>query len=162
MVKSFYQGKSTLSAREAASDMQRYFDLQDRVWGSNANADAARMVEIISQSGDFVASMQEQPTIEDLEQELRAGYPVITLHFGRNLHNKNIPFLPSGSYYHVLVLVGFDPMAKEFIVNDDGDTKTGEHRRYGYDLFMASLHDYSFETKKADGPARVLFTRPLR
>ncbi|MFH1790194.1 MAG: hypothetical protein ABH832_03980, partial [bacterium] len=32
--------------------------------------------------------------------------------------------------------------------------------RYNYSLFMNTLHDFNFKSRKADGPARVIFTQP--
>jgi hypothetical protein len=57
-------------------------------------------------------------------------------------------------------VVGYDDAGKEFIVNDPGDRVSGKNHRYGYDLFMKTLHDFDFKTKKANGPARVIFTYP--
>ena len=39
--------------------------------------------------------------------------------------------------------------------------ETGAGHRYGYDLFMSSLHEYNYTTKRADGPPTVLFTSTL-
>lgn len=158
MVEFFYQGKTSATIEEAKNFMQRLFDLQDERWGSNANSDAARTVEIINDYTSFSASVKENPTIEDIKNEVSAGRPVITLHYGKDLRNPNIPFLRTGSYYHMMVVTGFDDFAEQFIVNDDGDTRTGENHRYGYDLFMNSIHDYIYSTKKTDGPPRVIFT----
>lgn len=160
MVKAFYEHKSVVTADDAQRVMNRYFKLQDERWGSNANADAVRMEELSVLAQDFSVRAVEHPTVESIEAELFAGHPVIALLNGKRLGNRNIPFLANGSYYHVLVVVGYDREKREFITNDDGDEKEGQGRRYGYELFLGSLADYNFKTKKADGAPVVLFTAP--
>ena len=60
----------------------------------------------------------------------------------------------------MMVIIGYDDEAKEFIVNDTGARKDGSNHRYDYELFMNSLHDFDFSVHKANGPARVIFTYP--
>lgn len=158
MVEAFYQNKSSVSIAEAKQMMQQLFDEQDREWGSNANSDAARTVQFIHELDLFKARIVEDPTVQQIKEEVAAGRPVITLHRGFELGNSNIPFLATGSSYHTLVVVGYDDARKEFMVHDDGDDKAGTNRRYSYAVVMGSLHDYNYTTKLADGPARVIFT----
>lgn len=158
MVEAFYQKKGTVLRSEAKEMMQQLFDEQDRVWGSNANSDAARTVQFIHELDLFNARIVEDPTVQQIKEEVAAGRPVITLHRGFELGNPNIPFLATGSSYHTLVVVGYDDARGEFIVHDDGDDKAGTNRRYSYEVVMGSLHDYNYQSKLADGPPRVIFT----
>lgn len=158
MVESFYKGVKTVSTVDARNLMQQLFDEQDKEWGSNANSDAARTAQLVQTLGLFKVAIKEKPTVEDMQKEIHAGRPVITLHRGFDLGNKNIPFLSTGSSYHSVVVIGYDNVTQEFITNDDGDAKTGKGKRYSYDVFMKSLHDYNYEEKLANGPARVIFT----
>lgn len=158
MVEGYYAGKSEIEPAEAADKMRELFAYQNEVWGSNANSDAARTVKIIEDNFAYGARAVINPTKDDIKAELRAGRPVISLHYGKDLQNKNVPFATYGSYYHMIVVTGYDDATQEFITNDDGDEKTGFGYRYGYDLFMRSLHDYNFATKKTDLPATVIFT----
>jgi len=160
MVDKYYKGTSSVSVTEAKTAMQRLFDEQDRRWGSNANSDGTRTVELIKTHADFQATLVHDPSIDDIKAELQAKRPVITLHKGFDLHNPNIPFLATGSSYHNLVIVGYDDETEEFIVNDDGDTKAGKNRRYDYDILMNSLHDYNYATKLTDLPPVAIFTKP--
>lgn len=160
MVHFFYAGQSEVSRLEAQNYMQDLFAAEDATWGSNANTDAARTEKLINVNTDFKAEIKENPTGEDIKREIRAGYPVISLHYGKTLANPNIPFARNGSYYHMLVVTGYDDTTNEFIVNDDGDRKEGTGHRYGYATFMQSLHDYDYADKLTDGPPRVIFTRP--
>lgn len=159
IVEKYYQGKKEVSVKEAKEYMQILFKIQDELYGSNADADMARLIEIINKAASFKGKIKENPTIDDIKEQIRNKNLVITPHYGYDLKNPNIPFALRGSYYHMMVVVGYDDAKKEFIVHDTGDIKTGANHRYNYELFMNSIHDFDFKTKKATGPARVIFTR---
>lgn len=160
MVEAFYRGQTSVATAEAKKRMTELFAIQDRNWGSNANSDAARTAKIANDHMGFKATVVTDPAVEDIKRELAAGRPVISLNHGKELGNPNIPFLATGSFYHMLVIIGYDDATGEFITNDDGDEKAGAGRRYEYAPFMASVHDYIYKTKKTDGPARMIFTEP--
>lgn len=160
MVDKFYQGDKTISTSTAVGAMKVLFAAQDKLYGSNDNSSAERTAYLIKNFTPYVASVKENPTIEEIKNELRNNRPVISFHYGFDLKNANIPFSPKGSSYHVMVIIGYDDDRQEFITNDPGDTKEGADHRYNYAIFMNSFHDYNERTKKADGPARVLFTSP--
>jgi len=159
MVEKFYQGKKEVSITEAKEYMIMLFNKQDEVWGSNTDADAIRAEQIINDYTLFNAEIRVNPEIEEIKKQLRQGNPVISLHYGKLLYNKNIPFLTTGTYYHMMVIIGYDDETEEFITNDDGDIKTGSAHRYEYDLFMNSLADFNFTRRAADGPPTVIFTK---
>lgn len=159
MVEKYYTGQKSVGIIEAMSFMQNLFDIEDRLYGTNASTDAAQTIKIINNYASFSALIKDNPTIEDIRRQIRKKRPVISLHYGFDLQNPNIPFSRVGSYYHMLVIVGYDDEMQEFIVNDDGDQKNGKNHRYNYDLFMNSLHDYNLFSNKTDGPPRVIFTK---
>jgi hypothetical protein len=158
MVEKYYLGKKTVGINEAMEAMQKLFDYQDKVYASNADSDAVRTVAIINNNLSYQAEIKTNPTISDIKNQIIRKQPVITLHYGFDLHNPNIPFAVYGSYYHQMVVIGYDDTTKEFIVHDDGDQEFGANHRYGYDLFINSLHDFNYSTHKTTGPARVIFT----
>lgn len=162
MIDKFYQGKNKTTIKEAKTFMSMLFDKQNKLWQSNANSDAARTTRIINDYSIYNGKIIDNPTIKQIKNELRNNRPVISPHFGFDLKNKNIPFLPPprGSSYHMMAIIGYDDSTGEFIVNDTGDSKTGEKHRYKYELFMNTLHDYNYQTKQADGAPRVIFTYP--
>ncbi|KKU26130.1 MAG: hypothetical protein UX39_C0012G0007 [Candidatus Magasanikbacteria bacterium GW2011_GWA2_46_17] len=161
MAEQYYLGKSALSKQKAKSEMFRYVAIENRIFGYNANTDAGEMEKLINEySTSFNAKVTDNPTIEQIKDELRAGRPVISLHYGYELHNPLIPFRRGGTYYHVMVIIGFDEEKKEFIVNDDGNERSGAKYRYSYETTMRSLHDYVHNTRKTNGTPRVLFTYP--
>jgi hypothetical protein len=162
MIGKYYLGEKSVSVIEAMTSMQILFDMQNRLYGSSANADGQMITDLVNNYLSYKATLKTNPTINEIKKELAQKHPVISLHYGFNLHNPNIPFAVHGSYYHAMVIVGYDDTTKEFITNDDGDQKYGTSHRYKYDLFMGSLHDYNFATNRTDGPARVIFTNPLK
>lgn len=158
MVEKYYLGENFVSISDAKSFMMILFDAQDKLYGSNKNSDADRTAKLINNYSSFKATVKERPTRDKIKEELRQKRPVITFHRGFDLQNKNIPFSPNGSSYHSLVIIGYDDATREFITNDPGDIVEGKSRRYDYDLLINSLRDYNYSDKKADGPARVIFT----
>jgi len=159
MIEKYYQGKNEVSIKEAKEFMIMLFEKQNEIWNSNTDADAQRATRLIHEYTNYQAKIIIDPTIEKIKEQLNLGQPVISLHYGKELNNPNIPFLTTGSYYHMMVIIGYDNQTQEFITNDDGDIKTGAAHRYDYDLFMNSLHDFIFETRQANGPAKVIFTQ---
>ncbi len=158
MVEYFYQGKTSVTIKEAEAFMTMLFQKQNAKYGDNVNSDGVQFKYLIDNFTSFKSEIFRNPTIEQIKKELDEEHPVISLHYGFALKNPNIPFLPSGTSYHAMVIIGYDDATREFIVNDDGDPKAGAGHRYGYDLFMNSLHEYSYATKKANGPPTVIFT----
>ena len=160
MAEKYYLGEKSVSVEEAENFMQKLFDAQDLLYGSNRNADSVRVAKLISDYASFDGVIKDNPTLGEIKNELQQNHPVIAFHYGFVLQNKNIPFLATGSSYHNTVIIGYDDATREFIVNDSGDEVDGQNHRYSYDLFMNSLRDYDFSDNKADGPARVVFTSP--
>ncbi|TSC91224.1 MAG: Uncharacterized protein CEN90_606 [Parcubacteria group bacterium Licking1014_17] len=160
MVEKFYQGEKAVSASEAESFMTMLFGKENALYGNNVNSDAAQFKNLIDNHTTYKATIVTNPTIDQIKQQIDHGHPVISLHYGFELNNPNIPFLRTGSSYHTMVIIGYDDSKQQFIVNDDGDTKAGAEHRYDYDLFMSTLHDFNYADGKADGLPTVIFTSP--
>ena len=76
---------------------------------------------------------------EDIKQELFKGNLVIVPTNGQLLGN---PFYtPPGPITHNLVIIGYDILKKEFIVNDPG-TRRGEKYQYNENVLENALLDY--------------------
>lgn len=161
MVEQFYlhPGKRTLSRVEAKSLMSPLFPIEDRLFGSNADTNSTRTLKLINDFSSFDATIKFYPTIEDIKNELTAGHPVITLHYGYDLNNPRHRFRRGGSSYHMMALTGFDDQKKIFFANDS-ELKDGLDFPYDYAIIMASLHDFNHTTRRANGEPVVLFTRP--
>lgn len=162
MVSQYYLGKQNALIPKAAAKalMQKYFTIENKIFGWNANTDAAHTAKLINEhSKIFAAEIKNNPTLAEIKAEVQAGRPVIAALNALALTkiNDHLRFRRNGSYYHMLVIVGYDDETNEFIVNDNGDYSGLDHR-YSYDIIMDSLRDYSYKTHKANGPARALFT----
>ncbi|EKD43122.1 MAG: hypothetical protein ACD_72C00445G0001 [uncultured bacterium] len=158
MVEGYYYGYESTTKKIAMQSMKPLFKIQDKIFGSNVDTDTFRTAKLINNYTNFSATIKENPTLEDVRIELRNDRPVISMHYAKNLQNPNHHFRVGGSYYHVIVITGYDDETQEFIVNDSGDEKTGGGYRYPYEDYMKSLHDFNFKNHRADGPPRVLFT----
>lgn len=161
MVEQYYFGKTNLSKSKAKAEMTGYFNIENRIFGQNANTNATETAKLINEyAASFGATVKDNPTLDEIKKELLEGRPVITLNYGFELRNPLINFARNGSYYHMMVLVGYDDEKQEFVVNDDGNDKSGQNFRYGYNTIMRSLNDYVHRTRKTNGTPRVLFTFP--
>lgn len=159
MINSYYFGNSSMTKSTAIESMKPLFTIENKIFGSNADTDATRTARLINEYTDFTATIKTNPTLEEIKKEIDNGNPVITFHYAKDLPNKNHRWRVGGSYYHVMALIGYDDEKKEFIFNDSGDPITGGGYRYTYDAIMKSLHDFDHKLRKANGPARVIFTK---
>lgn len=160
MVDMYYKGAKDISIPDAKSYLQFLFDREDEMFGTNRNADASQIYIVIDKYADFNGRVVDNPSIEDLKNEIRGGHPIISLHYGFDLKNPNIEFSPTLSSYHTIVIVGFDDDRRVFITHDPGDDVDGAYHEYSYETVMSSMHDYDGERNKADGIPRVIFTSP--
>jgi hypothetical protein len=157
MVNQYYRGVASVSRAASKNLMIPLFTYQNSIWGSNADSNATRTAKIINNNLDYTATIVDNPTIEQIKNELRAGRPVISFHYAKNLYNPSHRFRVDGSYFHVMVISGFDDATREFITEDPG-AENGLDYRYKYDTLMSTLGDFDYTTHKVDGPARVIFT----
>jgi hypothetical protein len=161
MVEQFYTGKKVMNIDAGKAFMIKLFNKEDVLYGSNVNSDTDQVKYLIDSYSDYNAKIIDNPTVAQIKSEIDAGRPVITPHYGFALGNKDIPFLRTGTSYHMETIIGYDDAAQQFIVNDSGDPIDGPGHRYDYSVFMNSIHDYNYADKKADGPARAVFTYPM-
>jgi len=160
MVDNFYLGKNKVAIKEASNLMNQLFAWQNKLFKSNANSNATRTLQmIIANNMTFKGEIIRNPTLDQIKDELRAGRPVISLHYGFDLKNPDLVFRRDGSAYHMFVIKGFDENTEEFIVHDNGSHKNGVDFRYKYDILMSSLRDYNHKTNKTEKPGTVIFTK---
>lgn len=163
MVDQFYLGTARIDiGRQRSKDLMFYmFAIEDRLFGSNLDSNATRTQKLINDYTSFDATIVRNPTLDQIKEELTAGHPVISLHYGYDLHNPLHSFRRGGSSYHMMVLTGFDDQ-KEILYANDPELPGQLDYAYNYATIMASLHDFNHVTKKADGPPTVLFTKPKK
>jgi len=159
MTEGYYYGYSDIIPKKIAIDnIGSLFKIEDRVFGFNADTDAAHTALLINKYTDFSAKIVDNPSLDQIKNQIDIGRPVISFHYAKNLENKNHRWRTGSSYYHVMVLVGYDDFKQNFLVHDSGDPNTGNFYQYSYKGIMESLKDFNYKTKKASGVPRVLFT----
>lgn len=77
----------------------------------------------------------ESVTMEDITAEIRNGNLVLAPAYGRALGNPH--FTSPGPITHMLVLIGYDPESREFVVNDPGTVRGANYRYDETTLFDA-------------------------
>lgn len=160
MVNQFYLKQKNLTSAQAIGLMSAVFTWENTTFGQNANTDATDTAQMINSYSSFSATIVRSPTLEAIKTQLDNGHPVISFHYGEALHNPLIPFKRGGSYYHVMVIIGYDDASGSFIVNDPGNDASGQAFKYDYQTVMSSLADYIPATGKTTGPPTVIFTAP--
>lgn len=158
VVSDYYFGYKSITKKIAIENMAPLFKIEDKIFGGNANTDAAQTAKLINEYTDASAVIKNNPTLEEIKDELRNNRPVISFHYAKDLKNPNHRWRAGGSYYHVMAIVGFDDNTQDFLVHDSGDPISGAYYRYSYNTIMNTLHDYVHKTNHADGTPRVLFT----
>ncbi len=157
MIDQYYLGVKSITVTKARALMLPLFDIEDTMFGSHEDTDAARTAQLANHEMSFLATVKENPTIEEIKEQIRNNRPVISMHYGFGLNNPHHRFRRGGSSYHTLVISGFDDNTNEFIIQDSGDY-SGSNYRYSYNTIMNTMHDFDHMTGKADGPKRVVFT----
>lgn len=104
----------------------------------------------------YQTEILENPTADQLKEQLAAGRPVIVPAAGRMLGNPY--FTAPGPLYHMLILRGYTA-SNQFISNDPG-TKRGESYVYSVDTIMDAMHDWNNGDEITDGAKRVLVVYP--
>lgn len=128
-----------VAARESFIAMSQW---QQRTFGYYQDTSAADTLNrlIREYSGFANADLRTGITAEDLEDVLRDGRIAVVPVDGRAIGNPY--FTPPGPLRHMVVVVGYDAGADEFIVHDPG-TRRGESMRYGAAGFMDAVGDYA-------------------
>jgi len=162
MVNQFYLGiKGKISPATAKKLISPLFTYEDKIFGENHDTNSYRTLRVIEDQTIFTGEIKQQPTLQEIKDHLKLGFPVISLHYGFDLPNKNLHFRSAGSSYHMMVISGFDNETETFITNDPGDTITGYNHKYNYDDFLATLGDFDHTTKKVNkNKPRVILTYP--
>ena len=92
-------------------------------------------------------------TVNDIVSELSQGNLVIVPVAGRLLANPY--FRHPGPLYHMLLIIGYDKNAGQFITNDAG-TKRGKGFRYNFSNLEKSLADWNKEKKEPDSARKAM------
>lgn len=153
IVDSFYNNR-TLTNAIAKKEILRIFAIKEKAFGPSLNEDAEQMVNLINNFLNWKAQIIENPTIEQIKDEINNNHPVILPVDGRKLNNRYF----TTSHYHVFVISGYDDDKKMFIAQEPG-TYHGKNYQYSYAIIEKAMRDYN-STDLSKGRRVAIFTSP--
>ena len=137
----YYEGVTAgvISAEVADEELIQMIDFEEETLGFDPDISAQETVELIkAYYGYDRVDILTNPTIEELQEQLAAGRPVIVPAAGQLLENPY--FTAPGPLYHMLVLRGYT--SDYFITNDQG-TRRGDGYLYPFETIMQAMHDWN-------------------
>lgn len=109
-------------------------------FGHHEDVNLSELVTVMREYFDHEnAHVLSDATLERIVSKIETGDLVLAPSYGRALGNPH--FTAPGPVTHMIVLVGYDPASREFIVNDPG-TKHGEGYRYDEDILFDAIWAY--------------------
>lgn len=154
MVSSFYQN-DPIKRDAAIKHIKEIFRVKNAEFKVSYDESLETIAALIKTLNlPWTTKLVLDPTIDDLRSELAENRPIIVPVFAPSLWSED--FMGGGPDYHVMVLIGYDDLTKEFIVNDPG-IADGQNKRFPYTQFMNAIHDLNQANYKA-GRKAVLFT----
>jgi len=157
MVQAYYQNK-IFSITTAKASILEIFRIKNPIYGESLDENAATVTELVNNYLPWETEMKENPTLEEIKEQIDLGYPVIIPVDGKILRNPH--FRNGGPVYHMLVISGYDDDKQEFITQEPG-TRFGKNYPYSYTTIEAAIHDYLPNAQTKNGRRVVIFTRPV-
>jgi len=140
------------SAQQALADLFDTAKYEERTFGSFHDTNAEDTARLARDYFGLSARAQYDISMNDIKRELAKGNVVITPVNGKSIGNPY--YTAPGPERHMVVLVGYEDKAKEFIANDPG-TKRGKGYRYNYAVFWNAVRDYPSGYKTPIGDKSV-------
>lgn len=129
-----------LTSAEAEQEIIALSEFQEMRYGTFHDRSTKDTAQLIRDYYDY-DNIEYREEIEsgDIKEALFGGSLVIIPANGRKLGNPY--FTPPGPINHMLLVIGYDPVSKQFIVNDPG-TKRGNGYRYDESKLQSAIRDY--------------------
>lgn len=158
MAHQYFEGSfaGTIDADMADRDLVEMVAFEVDLFGYFEDTTVEQTALIAEMLYGYQTEILENPTAEQLKEQLAAGRPVIVPAAGRMLGNPY--FTAPGPLYHMLILRGYTA-SNQFITNDPG-TKRGESYVYSVDTIMNAMHDWNNGEEITEGAKRVLVVYP--
>lgn len=146
MAHAWMSNTGAIAKSDAEAEMERMFAAQQKLFGddvvdTSAEDTAAFFTSYFQRDVEVV----RDTTLENMYRMLAEGAIIIVPTNGRALGNPN--FTNGGPDRHMLVVIGYDKKAREFITNDPG-TRVGKGYRYKDTTLYNAIRDYSTGHKK--------------
>lgn len=156
MVQAYYEGQVSgqINPDIADAEIQDLVAFQQQLFGNYLDTTAKETVELIDAYYGYTAYVVENPSVEQVKEQIAQGYPVIIPTAGRLLGNPN--FSGEGPVYHMLVIKGYTETS--FITHDPG-TRNGASYVYDIDVIMNALGDWN-NGNPEEGKKVMIFTQP--
>lgn len=140
MMVSLARSGKTLTREEMRLKLLDMARFQTEQIGHGVDTDVADTYEyLLKQYFEITdARVVTDVTLEDVKQALLDGLVIVPTN-GRALGNPN--FTPPGPLQHMLVIIGYDIITKEFITNDPG-TRLGQGYRYPEQVLYDAIREY--------------------
>jgi len=128
-----------LTKEKFTAEIHGLVEWENKNFGDYKHTNIAQTAEMIKGYFGFQdLVIIDNPTVEQIKEQLSKGHIIVAPFAGRQLGN---PFYSNeGPLYHMMVIKGYDE--KHFITNDVG-TKRGENFIYSYDTIMSAMHEWN-------------------
>lgn len=158
MAHAFFDGvlTSTIDPDTADQDLVKMVEFENDLFGYFEDTTAEQTALIAEMYYGYQTLLIEDPTVEQIKEQLALGRPVIVPAAGQLLGNPY--FTAPGPLYHMLILRGYTA-SNQFIANDPG-TKRGEAYVYDIDTMMNAMHDWNNGGEITEGRKVVLVVYP--
>lgn len=156
MIESFYHKKYLLTPEFARTRIRELVAYEDAHFPFSQDTNSHYTNRLINEYSRFWGKIVENPTIDDVKNQINLGRPVIYLAYSPEL--KNPFFQQNMNPFHVLVIIGYDDDRSEFITHDPGTTR-GKNYRYPMDVIMNANRDFQ-KPNVGGGTPRMIFTEP--
>lgn len=154
MVSEYYKGTSSgvINKDTADTNILELVAFEKDFLGGYLDTTAGETSRLIDSFYGYGATVVENPSAQQIKEEIAAGRPVIVPSAGQLLGNPN--FVGQGPLYHMFVIKGYT--ADKFITNDPG-TRHGESYIYNISTIMNAMHDWN-NGDPVNGLKQVIFT----
>lgn len=139
MAQAWLSGKP-LTKESTKKDIVGLVEYQKKIFGHAVDTSIQDTSRLLSDYFSATTSeVRRGITLADMRRVLASEKLIIVPTDGRKLRNPN--FKQPGPPRHMLVIIGYDTVTEEFIVNDPG-TRKGEKYRYQENILYDAILDY--------------------
>ncbi|MFH1049059.1 MAG: C39 family peptidase [Patescibacteria group bacterium] len=158
MVDSFYNNR-TLTNAVAKKEILRILDIKEKAFGPSIEEDAEKIVDLVNNflNSNWKARIVENPTIEQIKEQINNNNPVILPVDGRKLNNRYY----TTTHYHVFAISGYDDDKKAFVTQDPG-TYRDKNYQYSYAVIESAMHDYNSEDLSKGRKVAIFTSREIK
>ncbi len=154
MVDQYYAGlkQPVIDSDIAEKEIQKMVAFEKETFGFFEDTTAEQTGTFAELLYGRTYTLIENPTVNQIKEQLVAGHPVIVPAAGQLLGNPN--FHVPGPVYHMVVIRGYTEK-NQFITNDSG-TRNGEAYLYSFDTVLNAMHDWNNGKEITDGRKVVI------